>query len=192
MKEMTSQQFKNCRELLGLKQVELAKRLCLSETQIGYYETGETREHPPRKVTIPRTVQLAMAALRMGVVAFDGATITLAPSSAQLLEGRGTGRRQEKREGDDEMIKSDYINVIKKGDHMVRIEWCPGGIVDKSWDIDWRSPPENIRFPSYVFSNLSVEQVAKIHPTFWMAYRTYDPQIYSKIVDIGLEHIIQR
>lgn len=192
MEDMTAQQFRICRELLGLRQVELAKRLGLSETQIGYYEAGETREDPPRKVVIPRTVQLAMAALRMGVVAFDGATVTLAPSSAQLLEGRGTGRRREKRAGEKEVIKSEYINIIKKSNHEVRIEWCPGGVTDKYWDIDWRDSLKNLTLPGYVISNLSVEQVVSIHPTFWMAYRTYDPDIYSKIMKAGLEHLVQR
>jgi transcriptional regulator with XRE-family HTH domain len=67
---MDSAEFKAWRKSLGLKQKEAAEKLGLKKRMIQYYETGR---RGPKKVVIPKTVELACYALSVGVGTFDGA-----------------------------------------------------------------------------------------------------------------------
>lgn len=67
---MTPQQFRKCREEMGLSKAELARRLDITWRMVAYYEAGERSSG--RNVEIPKTVRLAMAALRRGILDFDG------------------------------------------------------------------------------------------------------------------------
>jgi transcriptional regulator with XRE-family HTH domain len=65
---MTSEDFKRWRERTGLSQQEAADALGISKGSVVNYESGARREDD-RPVTIPRTVELACAALTFGIVA---------------------------------------------------------------------------------------------------------------------------
>jgi transcriptional regulator with XRE-family HTH domain len=68
---MTPDQFKAWRAHLGLSQQAAAEMLGLSKGSIELYERG-TRRDDNRPVVIPRTVELACAALALGIRAYDG------------------------------------------------------------------------------------------------------------------------
>jgi transcriptional regulator with XRE-family HTH domain len=63
---MTSEQFKDWRERMGLSQQEAAEALGISKGSVINYESGIRREDD-RPVTIPRTVELACAAVTFGL-----------------------------------------------------------------------------------------------------------------------------
>jgi transcriptional regulator with XRE-family HTH domain len=69
---MNSKQIKSCRKALGLTQDAFAQALGLSRTAIELYERGTRRDDPTRTVEIPRTVELACAALAMGIRRYNG------------------------------------------------------------------------------------------------------------------------
>jgi transcriptional regulator with XRE-family HTH domain len=64
---MTSEQFKQWRERMGISQQEAADALGISKGSVVNYENGARREDD-RPVTIPRTVELACAALTFGII----------------------------------------------------------------------------------------------------------------------------
>jgi transcriptional regulator with XRE-family HTH domain len=61
---MTSDEMRQIRNELGWSQQRLAQELGMSLSRIADYERGVTRGARPRPVQIPRTVELAMEALR--------------------------------------------------------------------------------------------------------------------------------
>ena len=68
---MTPEQFKAWRKHLALSQAEAATALGLSRGSVELYERGRRREDE-RPVVIPKTVELACAALALGVSDYDG------------------------------------------------------------------------------------------------------------------------
>ena len=64
---MTSEQFKQWRERMGMSQQDAADALGISKGSVINYENGARREDD-RPVAIPRTVELACAALTFGVI----------------------------------------------------------------------------------------------------------------------------
>lgn len=70
---MTPDDFKSWRKAMGLKQKQAAALLGLKKRMIQYYEKGKRGS---KKVTIPKTVELACYALSRGVSEFDGKTAT--------------------------------------------------------------------------------------------------------------------
>jgi transcriptional regulator with XRE-family HTH domain len=72
IKKMDSAEFKAWRKSLGLKQKEAAEKLGLKKRMIQYYETGRRGS---KKVTIPKTVELACTALSLGIEGFDGVAL---------------------------------------------------------------------------------------------------------------------
>jgi transcriptional regulator with XRE-family HTH domain len=69
---MDPKQIKRCRKVLGLSQGAFAQALGLSRTAIELYERGTRRDDPTRVVEIPRTVELACAALMLGIRRYSG------------------------------------------------------------------------------------------------------------------------
>lgn len=69
---MTPDQFKSWRTDLGWTKVVAADRLGISVSQMSCYETGLTRHLVPKPVVIPKTVELACAALALGIKDYPG------------------------------------------------------------------------------------------------------------------------
>jgi Predicted transcriptional regulators len=82
---MTPEQFKTWRERMGLSQIAAAEALGLSRGSINLYERGSRREDG-RPVVVPKTVELACAALTMGVRSYDGGEVTIAPRAVDAPE----------------------------------------------------------------------------------------------------------
>lgn len=68
---MTPEQFKAWRKHMNLSQQEAADALGLSKGSVDLYERGRRREDE-RPVVIPKTVELACAALALGITHYDG------------------------------------------------------------------------------------------------------------------------
>jgi transcriptional regulator with XRE-family HTH domain len=68
---MTNLQFKAWRKHMGLTIVEAAEALGVSEGSVELYERGARREDG-RPVIVPKPVELACAALALGVKAYEG------------------------------------------------------------------------------------------------------------------------
>lgn len=66
---MTSDQFRQWRKRLGLKQKDAAELLGLKRRMIQYYEKGR---RDGKALEIPRSIRLACFALDQGVRDFDG------------------------------------------------------------------------------------------------------------------------
>jgi transcriptional regulator with XRE-family HTH domain len=69
---MTKEQFKAWRKALKLTQTGAARALGLSRNTIELYERGSRRDIPDQVVVIPRTVELACAALMLGIRRYSG------------------------------------------------------------------------------------------------------------------------
>lgn len=72
---MTPEQFKNWRAHMGFSQARAAEVLDMSEDAIGYYDLGRRRDG--RAVVIPKTVELACAALALGVFEYAGPGVVI-------------------------------------------------------------------------------------------------------------------
>lgn len=70
---MTKEEFRDWRQAIGLSQQAASKALGLSERTIGYYEAGEREDGRP--YPIPKTTELACAALILGVTAYPETTV---------------------------------------------------------------------------------------------------------------------
>lgn len=68
---MTPAQFKAWRAHMGLSQSAAAAALGLSLGSIQLYERG-TRRDDNRPVTVPKTVELACAAIALGIRSYGG------------------------------------------------------------------------------------------------------------------------
>lgn len=68
---MTSEQFKAWRAYMDLSQQGAADMLGLSKGSVELYERGR-RHEDNRPVVIPKTVELACAALALGIRSYDG------------------------------------------------------------------------------------------------------------------------
>jgi transcriptional regulator with XRE-family HTH domain len=68
---MAPEGFKAWRSHMGLSQQDVADALGISKGSIQLYERGARREDE-RTVIIPRTVELACAALALGIKQYDG------------------------------------------------------------------------------------------------------------------------
>lgn len=64
---MTAEEFKRWRGSLGWSQAEAAKALDISVKMLSLYERGFRYENNGAPVVIPKTVELACAALAMGI-----------------------------------------------------------------------------------------------------------------------------
>ena len=64
---MTPMDFKRWRTSLGWNQAKAAEALGLSVKMVGLYERGYRYEENGRPVEIPKTVELACAALALGI-----------------------------------------------------------------------------------------------------------------------------
>ncbi len=69
---MKKEQFKAWRKAMRLTQTGAARALGLSRNSIELYERGTRRDDPDRIVVIPRTVELACAALMLGIYRYSG------------------------------------------------------------------------------------------------------------------------
>lgn len=69
---MTKEQFKAWRKAMRLTQTGAARVLGLSRSTVELYERGTRRDNPDQVVLIPRTVELACAALILGVYRYSG------------------------------------------------------------------------------------------------------------------------
>lgn len=69
---MTPQAFRQTRKSLGLTQQQLADALGLGKSTIELYERGYRRDQGERAIEIPKTVRLALGALKAGLTDFDG------------------------------------------------------------------------------------------------------------------------
>jgi transcriptional regulator with XRE-family HTH domain len=81
---MTGDQFKRWRENKGLSQQGAADALGLSKSSIELYERGSRRAEE-RPVVIPRTVELACAALARGITGYSD-PIQAPPGSHQVVQ----------------------------------------------------------------------------------------------------------
>lgn len=70
---MTPEQFKAWRKHMKLSQQKAADALGISKGSIQLYEAGK-RPEDGREVVIPKTVELACAAIGMGLTRYDGPT----------------------------------------------------------------------------------------------------------------------
>lgn len=68
---MTNDQFKSWRKHMGYSMVEAAKMLGISTGSVELYERGARREDN-RPVLIPKPVELACAALALGMTSYEG------------------------------------------------------------------------------------------------------------------------
>ena len=68
---MTPEQFKAWRKQRGQTQTEAAASLGISKGSIELYEAGRRRDDD-RPVVIPKTVELACAALALGIETYGG------------------------------------------------------------------------------------------------------------------------
>jgi transcriptional regulator with XRE-family HTH domain len=68
--KVTSTQFKQWREFMGISQQEAARALGLSKGSIELYERGSRRDDD-RPVVVPRAVELACAALMHGITSYN-------------------------------------------------------------------------------------------------------------------------
>ena len=68
--KVTSTQFKQWREFMGLSQQEAARALGLSKGSIELYERGSRRDDD-RPVVVPKAVELACAALMHGITSYN-------------------------------------------------------------------------------------------------------------------------
>lgn len=68
---MTPEQFKAWRAHMKLSQVSAADALGISRQSIENYERGSRREDE-RPVIIPKTVELACAAIALGIKSYGG------------------------------------------------------------------------------------------------------------------------
>ena len=91
---MTPDQFRAARLRLGLKQDQLADLLGVSETSVANRERGHTTGATPKETLPTRVEELALAALALGVVGYDGETIQVQARQSPPLTGRGTGRKR--------------------------------------------------------------------------------------------------
>lgn len=69
---MTKEQFRAWRKAMKLTQTGAARALDLSRNTIELYERGTRRDNPNHVVPIPRTVELACAALMLGIHRYSG------------------------------------------------------------------------------------------------------------------------
>ncbi|WP_210482731.1 helix-turn-helix domain-containing protein [Microvirga antarctica] len=69
---MTREQFKSWRNHMGLTQQAAADALGISKGSVDLYERGRRREDE-RPVVVPKTVELACAALALGITEYQGA-----------------------------------------------------------------------------------------------------------------------
>lgn len=69
---MTKEQFRLWRKAMGLTQTGAASVLGLNRNTIELYERGTRRDDPNHVVSIPRTVELACAALWLGIRRYSG------------------------------------------------------------------------------------------------------------------------
>ena len=75
---MTNEQFKAWRKHLKLPQREAADLLGISRNTVALYEIGERDGHP---VVIPKTVELACAAVALGIRQYDGPDMPAKPDA---------------------------------------------------------------------------------------------------------------
>lgn len=68
---MTNAQFKAWRKHMGFTMAEAAKALGISPGSVELYERGARRDNS-RPVVIPRPVELACAALALGIKGYEG------------------------------------------------------------------------------------------------------------------------
>jgi transcriptional regulator with XRE-family HTH domain len=73
---MTSAEFKRWREHMGWSQQAAANALGISKPSVEVYEHGR-RLDDGRNVVIPRAIELACAALALGIRSYNGGTITI-------------------------------------------------------------------------------------------------------------------
>ncbi|MEM6666053.1 MAG: helix-turn-helix transcriptional regulator [Pseudomonadota bacterium] len=83
---MSSEAFRNWRKERGWRQKEAAEQLGLKKRMIQYYETGV---RDGKKVSIPRYIRLACAALSAGINDFDGEATRGAPIPDTARSGGG-------------------------------------------------------------------------------------------------------
>ncbi|MBM1169610.1 helix-turn-helix domain-containing protein [Microvirga arabica] len=69
---MTKEQFRAWRKAMKLTQTGAAQALGLNRNTIELYERGTRRDNPNHVVSIPRTVELACAALMLGIHRYGG------------------------------------------------------------------------------------------------------------------------
>jgi DNA-binding XRE family transcriptional regulator len=69
---MTKEQFRAWRKAMKLTQTGAARALGLNRNTIELYERGMRRDDPNHVVSIPRTVELACAALMLGIHRYSG------------------------------------------------------------------------------------------------------------------------
>lgn len=69
---MTKEQFRAWRKAMKLTQTGAARALDLNRNTIELYERGSRRDNPNHVVSIPRTVELACAALMLGIHRYSG------------------------------------------------------------------------------------------------------------------------
>lgn len=68
---MTNEQFKAWRAHMGLTQMAAGNALGVSKVTIELYERGMRRDSD-RRVEIPKSIELACAALALGITHYDG------------------------------------------------------------------------------------------------------------------------
>ena len=90
MKGMTNDDFFRWRTAMGYSRASAAKALGLGVQTVANYELGY-RSDVNRPVPIPKSVELACAALAAGIKKYDGPSINLLPlSSGQSQSGEAS------------------------------------------------------------------------------------------------------
>lgn len=69
---MTPHQFQSWRQHMRLSKTRAAKALGISPSSVDLYERGERRGGDRRPVIIPLAIELACAALALGVTRYSG------------------------------------------------------------------------------------------------------------------------
>lgn len=71
---MTAQQFRAWRAHMKMSKRAAAEALGLGQATVDLYELGHRRDDKTRAVPIPLHVELACAALALGITRYDGPT----------------------------------------------------------------------------------------------------------------------
>jgi transcriptional regulator with XRE-family HTH domain len=69
---MTPLTFAAWRRHMGLSQKAAAEALGVSLRMVCYYEAGNRTDGAPRPVAVPRSIELACAALALGITSYNG------------------------------------------------------------------------------------------------------------------------
>jgi transcriptional regulator with XRE-family HTH domain len=161
---MTSEQFKRWRNHLGLKQQEAAERLGISRESVSFYERGERDGKP---VSIPRDIELACAALAIGLRSYNGPEVALSSQERFFERKREYSDRRDELEWEAAHSKRHWKEKVAEGRRLFPDEWSEPNIIAGS--VEWlERGPKGLdlvpKFRSRIFESDPLEYDCRIAP----------------------------